>query len=83
MYQAANSKKDSQNNEFFMSSFLSNPSQIYDDLYDANLYNKNLESSKKSDDLDESSEAKKEILSAIIHKNEQPLNKSSRKRLPF
>ncbi|CAG8486118.1 15700_t:CDS:2 [Racocetra persica] len=78
MYQAANSKND----EFFMSSFSSNSSQIYGNLYDANLYNENLESGEKFDDLNESSEAEKEISSATTRKNEQPLNKSSRKRLP-
>ncbi|CAG8533209.1 4868_t:CDS:2 [Racocetra fulgida] len=39
-------------------------------------------SGEKSDDLDESSEAEKKISSATTRKNEQPLNKSSRKRLP-
>ncbi|CAG8451828.1 21604_t:CDS:2 [Gigaspora rosea] len=74
--------EDSQDDEFFMSSFSSNSSQMYGDLYDANLYNEDLESGEKSDDLDESSEAEKEISSATTRKNEQPLNKSSRKRLP-
>ncbi|CAG8551205.1 5773_t:CDS:1, partial [Dentiscutata heterogama] len=74
--------EDSQDDEFFMSSFSSNSSQMYGDLYDTNLYNEDLESGEKSDDLDESSEAEKEISSATTCKNEQPLNKSSRKRLP-
>ncbi|CAG8788330.1 12897_t:CDS:1, partial [Dentiscutata erythropus] len=71
--------ENSQDDDFFMSSFsLSNLLQTHGDLYRDNLYDESLESGEKSDSLDESSEAKKDLsalASATTTKNSQFLNK--------